>query len=69
LKESADAIKGVLSDELKRVAARLDYLDQQQVLLLQRYENISKESYETIKALVQKPDSQPVKDSSQKSDD
>jgi hypothetical protein len=56
-RRSADAIRTILEDQIKRTAARSDYFDQQHVALLQRYENISKESSDTIKTLIQQPDS------------
>ena len=57
LRGSADAIRTILEDQIKRTAARSDYFDQQHVALLQRYENLSNESRDVIKTLIQKPNS------------
>jgi hypothetical protein len=53
--ESTDSIRTILADEIKRAAARAEYFDQQQGILLQRHESLSKESSDVIKTLVQKP--------------
>ncbi|MGY4174728.1 hypothetical protein ACVIHH_000019 [Bradyrhizobium sp. USDA 4518] len=44
----------VLAEEIARVAARSDHFDQQQTILLQRYETLSRENTEVLKVLIQR---------------
>jgi hypothetical protein len=52
-KESSDWAKALLNEELQRAIERSDYFDKQRALLLQRYENMSKEEAETLRTLIQ----------------